>query len=84
MTYDSHGNVLETLSGVLGSDDKVLTTQPYMQTGTGYTANGNYETSQTDERGYTTSYGIDALSGLTTSVTDALNRTTQYSYNANS
>ncbi|MDP4120680.1 MAG: RHS repeat-associated core domain-containing protein, partial [Bacillota bacterium] len=59
----------------------VDTSQPYMHTVTTYDSTGQYITSQTDESGKTTSYGVNSNNGLATTITDQNGNVKNYTYN---
>ena len=55
----------------------------YISTSATYTDSKNFVASQTDQRGYTTTYNYDENKGTLTSVTDAKGKLTTYQYDAN-
>ena len=57
--------------------------QDYISTSATYTDSKNFVASQTDQRGYTTTYNYDENKGTLTSVTDAKGKLTTYQYDAN-
>ena len=59
------------------------TQQDYIYTSATYTADKNFVSTMTDQRGNVTTYNYDQNKGTLTSVTDAKNNTTSYVYNAN-
>lgn len=84
-TYDGKGNVVDTKMGTIstsGAIDTTVPANPYLQTTQGYSANGNYVTSISDQRGKTTTYNIDGTTGLTNSVTDPKGNQTSYTYDS--
>ena len=84
-TYDGKGNVVDSKMGTIsgsGAIDTTVPENPYLQTTQGYSANGNYVTSISDQRGKTTTYDIDGTTGLTNSVTDPKGNATNYTYDA--
>ena len=56
------------------------TSKPYIESTIGYDSTGNYATSVSDQRGNTTTYNINLLTGLTNSITDPSGTTTSYTY----
>ena len=73
--HDSYGNVI---AQKVQADNGTLK----IQTGTTYTADGNYVTSQTDARGKSVSIVPNANVGVPHSVTDANGQTVNYVYDA--
>ena len=78
-TYDSFGNIVKQSVGITDENGIILTGKQ-IQTSATYTADGNYQTSSTDEMGNTTSYVVDPLTGLTQSVTAPNGTVTNYTY----
>jgi len=94
LSYDSYGNLTGVLAGYydeLGYDDTHIDPfGTYTSMSYGYDSTGDYMTSITDERGYSTLYGIDLLKGLTDWVTVPASvggvdktLTTRYTYDSN-
>ncbi|WP_457945427.1 DNRLRE domain-containing protein [Caproiciproducens sp. LBM24188] len=79
--YDSYGNVTDTQMGTVSTTGTLDTSQPYLESTQTYTDDGNYVKEATDQRGNTTSYDVDPVTGLTNSVEDPNGGTTEYSYN---
>ena len=84
-SYDGKGNVIDTKMGVINDSGEINTTvsaNPYLQTIQGYSSNGNYRTSASDQRGNITTYSINAITGLIHSVTDPKGYQTSYTYDS--
>lgn len=82
--YDGKGNVVDTKLGLISVSGAISpSTSPYIQSTQGYSANGNYMTSSSDQRGKTTTYDINGTTGLTNSVTDPKGNKTSYVYDSN-
>ena len=79
-SYDSFGNIIGTKIGTVNTYGVLNTNKPYIESTTGYDSTGNYATSVSDQRGNTTTYNIDLLTGLTNSITDSSGTTTSYAY----
>ena len=83
-SYDGKGNVIDTKMGIINDSGEINTTvsaNPYLQTTQGYSSNGNYRTSVSDQRGNITTYSInDAITGLINAVTDPKGYQTSYTY----
>ena len=82
-SYDGKGNVIDTKMGIINDSGEINTTvsaNPYLQTTQGYSSNGNYRTSVSDQRGNITTYSIDTITGLINSVTDSKGYQTSYTY----
>ena len=81
--YDSKGSVIDTKMGTISTSGAISTTvpaTPYLQSTQGYSSNGNYMVSSSDQRGNITTYDIDAITGLINSVTDPKGNQTSYTY----
>ena len=82
--YDGKGNVVDTKLGLISASGAISpSTSPYIQSTQGYSANGNYMISSSDQRGKTTAYDINGTTGLTNSVTDPKGNKTSYVYDSN-
>ena len=79
-SYDSFGNIIGTKMGTVSTYGVLDTSKPYIESTTGYDSTGNYATSVSDQRGNTTTYNINLLTGLTNSITDPSGTTTSYTY----
>ncbi|WP_306569577.1 RHS repeat domain-containing protein [Faecalispora jeddahensis] len=83
-SYDGKGNVIDTKMGTISNSgviDLTVPANPYLQSTQGYSSNGNYRISSSDQRGNVTVYDIDAITGLIHSVTDPIGYQTSYTYN---
>lgn len=83
-SYDGKGNVIDTKMGTIsmsGVIDLTVPANPYLQSTQGYSSNGNYRISSSDQRGNVTAYDIDAITGLIHSITDPIGYQTSYTYN---
>ena len=81
LNYDAKGNNTVSKYGHLNSDSTAFTGK-YIETSTGYTADGNYVDEVTGQDGKTTSYSVDAATGQVSSITDASGNTIYYQYDA--
>ena len=89
--YDSYGNLTGVLAGYYDEfGPNIDTGITHTSMSYGYDSTGDYLTSITDERGYSTLYGIDLLKGLTDWVTVPASvcgvdktLTTRYTYDSN-
>ncbi|HEX3016256.1 MAG TPA: DNRLRE domain-containing protein [Caproicibacter sp.] len=82
--YDGYGNVTNTKMGTIDTSGNLVLTSPYLETSKNYSYNGNYATTQTDQRGNGTSCSIEELSGLKTSEQDPKGNITRYTYDPKS
>ena len=73
-TYDANGNPLTS---------KTSNGSAFMQTTTGYTANGNHVATQTDARGKVVTRSMNTIRDTLTSVTDSRGQTVNYTYDQN-
>lgn len=81
--YDTSGNVTDTKMGTISTSGVINTSSsPYLESTQGYSSDGNYVTSSTDQRGKATTYDVNSSTGLTNSVTDPNGNATNYSYNS--
>ena len=78
--YDGYGNVISTRMGTVDTSGSLSTDSPYLETSARYSYDGNYATTQVDQRGNGTSRTIDGLSGLVTSEQDPKGNITRYTY----
>ena len=65
--YDNYGNITQVTAGQYSKTNSALT--PLTSMSYGYDSTADYVTSITDERGLTSIYDIDILTGLTNSTT---------------
>ncbi|HCW79998.1 MAG TPA: hypothetical protein DG942_02695, partial [Ruminococcaceae bacterium] len=66
--------------GTVDTSGNLSTGSPYLETGARYSYNGNYATTQVDQRGNGTGCTIEELSGLKTAEKDPRGNVTQYTY----
>lgn len=66
--------------GTVDTSGNLSTGSPYLETGARYSYNGNYATTQVDQRGNGTGSTVDELSGLKTAEKDPRGNVTQYTY----
>jgi len=75
-TYDASGNLTSTRVDKSGY-------AKYIEQGSTYTSDGNYLATSTAANGYSTTYTYNAYKGTLTSVKDANDKTTSYTYDGN-
>ncbi|MDD5902214.1 MAG: hypothetical protein PUC58_02485 [Oscillospiraceae bacterium] len=75
-TYDGSGNLTKTRVDKSGY-------AKYIEQGSTYTSDGNYLATSTAANGYSTTYTYNAYKGTLTSVKDANDKTTSYTYDGN-
>ncbi|MBR0159349.1 MAG: RHS repeat protein, partial [Clostridia bacterium] len=73
-TYDSRGNISQVVVTPSSGTGSVLTQN-------GYSGDGRFITTVTDERGKVTTYNYNSANGLLNYVNDANNNQTRYKYN---